>query len=63
MAIAVIAIGASVDVRVIPKWPHAVLAITAIAMNIYAIYTEIVALHGTQRVVDEVNSRIPGAAE
>src|SRR5262249_19836712 len=51
-------IGASVDVRVIPKWPHAVLAIAAIAMNLLAVYTEIIALRGAQRVVDEVNAQI-----
>lgn len=51
-------IGASVDVRVIPRWPHAVLAVAAIAMNLFAVYTEVVALRGAQRVVDEVNSQI-----
>ena len=53
--------GASVDVRVIPRWPHAAVAIVAIVMNLAAVYAEVVALRGTQRVVDEVNSRIPDA--
>jgi hypothetical protein len=51
-------VGASVDVRVLPTWPHATLAIAGIAMNFVAVYTEIVALRGAQRVVDEVNSQI-----
>lgn len=51
-------IGASVDVRVLPIWPHATLAIAAIAMNVFAVYTEVVALRGAQRVVNEVNSLI-----
>ena len=50
--------GASVDVRVIPAWPHAVVAIAAIMMNVAAVYTEVVALRGAQLVVDEVNSLI-----
>ena len=50
--------GASVDVRVIPAWPHAVVAIVAIAMNFAAVYAEVVALRGAQLVVDEVNSLI-----
>ena len=51
-------IGASVDVRVLPRWPHALLAFGAIALNIYALATEIRALQGSARIVDEVNSRI-----
>jgi hypothetical protein len=51
-------IGASVDVRVLPTWPHAALAIAAIALNVFAVYTEVVALGGAQRVVDEVNALI-----
>lgn len=50
--------GASVDVRVIPAWPHAVVAITAIVMNLAAVYAEVVALRGAQLVVDEVNAQI-----
>jgi hypothetical protein len=51
-------LGASVDVRVIPRWPHAVLAIAAIAANLWALYTEVVALRGSAVIVDEVNRQI-----
>lgn len=51
-------VGASVDVRAMPKWPHAALAIGAVAMNLAALWTEIIALQGTARVVDEVNGRL-----
>ena len=51
-------IGASVDVQVIPSWPHASLAFGAVAGNLAALFREIVALRGTARIVDEVNSRI-----
>ena len=51
-------VGASVDTRVIPAWPHAALAIGAVALNAWALWTEIVALRGTSVVVDEVNARI-----
>lgn len=48
-------IGASVDVRVLPSWPHALLAGMALAAQLYTLTTEISALTGTARVVDEVN--------
>ena len=51
-------IGASVDVQVIPSWPHASLAFGAVAGNLVALFREIVALRGTARIVDEVNARI-----
>jgi hypothetical protein len=51
-------IGASVDVGVMPSWPHAALALGAVALNLYALWTEIVALRGTGHIVDEVNSRL-----
>jgi hypothetical protein len=51
-------LGASVDVRVMPAWPHALLAGAGIAAQVYAFFTEIVALTGSARVVDEVNQRL-----
>ena len=51
-------IGASVDVRVLPPWPHAVLAGLALASNLVALASEIAALAGSARVVDDVNSRL-----
>jgi hypothetical protein len=51
-------IGASVDVRVLPSWPHALLAGSALAAQVYTLITEITALTGTARVVDEVNAAI-----
>lgn len=48
-------IGASVDVRVLPSWPHALLAVAALGAQVYTLATEINALTGTARVVDEVN--------
>jgi hypothetical protein len=51
-------IGASVDVRVLPSWPHALLAAAALAAQVYTLITEIAALTGTARVVDEVNAAI-----
>ena len=51
-------LGASVDVRVMPAWPHAALAALGIAAQLYAFFTEIAALTGSARVVDEVNARI-----
>jgi hypothetical protein len=51
-------IGASVDVRVLPSWPHALLAGAALAAQVYTLMTEISALTGTARVVDEVNVAI-----
>ena len=50
--------GASVDVRVMPSWPHGVAAAAAVALNVYALWTEVMALHGTSRIVDEVNGRL-----
>jgi hypothetical protein len=51
-------IGASVDVGVLSPVPHAVLAGLAIATQLYALRTEVAALTGTARVVDEVNRAI-----
>jgi hypothetical protein len=51
-------LGASVDVRVMPAWPHAVLAGAGIAAQLYAFVTEVTALAGSARVVDEVNERL-----
>lgn len=51
-------IGASVDVRVLPAWPHALLAAVAFAYQLYAFATEINALSGSARIVDEVNARL-----
>ncbi len=51
-------IGASVDVRVVPKWPHVVLAGAAVLVNAWALWTEGVALQGTQRVVREVDAKV-----
>ena len=51
-------IGASVDVRVLPAWPHAVLAGAALASQLYTFATEINALTGSARIVDEVNTRL-----
>ncbi len=55
--------GASVDTRVMPGWPHAVLAAVAVALNLWAMASEIAALRTSSGVVDEVNRRIPGAGE
>jgi hypothetical protein len=49
-------IGASVDVGVLSSIPHAVLAALALAAQLYALVTEVHALTGTARVVDEVNA-------
>jgi hypothetical protein len=51
-------LGASVDVRVIPAWPHAVLAGAGILAQLHAFYTEVLALSGSARIVDEVNARL-----
>jgi len=51
-------IGASVDVRVLPPWPHAIIAGLAIASNLAALVSEVVALAGSARVVDDVNKRL-----
>jgi hypothetical protein len=54
-------IGASVDVRVLPAWPHAVLAGLAVASNLAALASEVSALAGSARIVDEVNKRLSDA--
>jgi hypothetical protein len=51
-------IGASVDVRVLSPWPHALVASLAIASNLAALVSEVVALAGSARVVDDVNERL-----
>jgi len=51
-------LGASVDVRVLPSWPHAALAGAGIASQLYAFFTEVAALTGSARIVDEVNARL-----
>ena len=51
-------VGASVDVGVLSSWPHALLAAVALAAQVYTLVTEIRALTGTARVVDEVNARL-----
>jgi hypothetical protein len=51
-------VGASVDVGVLSSWPHALLAALALAAQVYTLLTEIKALTGTARVVDEVNARL-----
>jgi hypothetical protein len=51
-------LGASVDVRVMPSWPHAVLGAAALGAQLYAFFTEVAALTGSARVVDEVNARL-----
>jgi hypothetical protein len=50
--------GASVDVRVLPAWPHAFLAGAAVVYQLYAFRTELAALRGSAQVVDEVNARL-----
>ncbi len=50
--------GASVDVGVLPAWPHGALAAAALTFQIYAFYTEVAALAGSARVVSEVNERL-----
>ena len=50
--------GASVDVRVMPAWPHAALAAAGLVAQLYAFVTEVTALAGSARVVDEVNDRL-----
>lgn len=51
-------VGASVDVGVLPAWPHAGLAGAGIAGQLYALLAEITALRGSARVVDELNLRL-----
>ena len=47
-------IGASVDVQVLPPWPHATIALVSVAVNFHALLSEISALRGTSLIVDEV---------
>jgi hypothetical protein len=51
-------IGASVDVRVLPSWPHAALAGAALLAQIYTLFTEARALTGIGRIVDDLNTRL-----
>lgn len=51
-------LGASVDVGVLPAWPHAALAASALAAQLYAFVAELTALAGSARVVREVNARL-----
>jgi hypothetical protein len=51
-------LGASVDTGVLPPIVHAMIAYGAIACNLAAVRTEIMALTASSRVVDEVNSQI-----
>jgi hypothetical protein len=51
-------LGASVDVGVLSPLPHAVLAALALAAQVYALITEINALGGTARIVNEINARL-----
>lgn len=51
-------IGASVDVGVLPSWPHALLAGGGVLLQLRALLTEITALTGIGRIVDEVNRAI-----
>jgi hypothetical protein len=48
-------LGASVDTGVLPPMVHATLAYGAIACNLAALRTEIIALTESSRIVDEVN--------
>ena len=48
-------LGASVDTRVLPPIVHAMIAYGAIACNIAALKTEIIALTESSRIVAEVN--------
>lgn len=54
-------LGASVDVRVMPAWPHGLLAAVALAAQLHAFATEVTALTGSARVVADVNRRLDGA--
>lgn len=55
-------LGASVDVGAMPVWPHATLAAAGLGAQLYAFVTEVAALAGSARVVDDVNARL-GAHE
>jgi hypothetical protein len=54
-------IGASVDVRVLPAWPHALLALAAVGWQFKAFYIEARALSRIGGIVDEVNRTIFGS--
>jgi hypothetical protein len=58
VTIAAALLGASVDVRVLPRWPHVSLTAAAILVQLYAFALEIRALAGSARVVAEVNERL-----
>jgi hypothetical protein len=47
--------GASVDTGVLPSGVHGMLAYTCLALNLFALRVEIVALTESRRVVEEVN--------
>jgi len=51
-------VGASVDVQVLPSWPHATIALVAVGVNCYALLAEISALRGSSLIVHEVNKRL-----
>ena len=50
--------GAGVDVGVMPPVVHGMIAYGAIASNLMAVKTEIDAIAGSLRIVDEVNARV-----
>ena len=56
-------VGASVDVGAMSAWPHGLIAAAAVACQLYAFGTEIAALTGSARVVDEVNARLADVHE
>lgn len=51
-------LGASVDVGVLPAWSHAALAASGLLAQLYAFVSELTALAGSARIVDEVNARL-----
>jgi hypothetical protein len=58
LTMAAAVMGASVDVGVMPSWPHGTLAAAGLACQLYAFAGEIAALNGSARVVTEVNARL-----
>jgi len=54
-------IGASVDVGVMSRIPHAILAGVALAAQAHTLLAEVRALTGTARIVDDVNARLAGS--
>jgi hypothetical protein len=60
MAVTMVAsiMGASVDVRVLPAWPHALLAGGGLLLQLRALISEMAALTAIGRIVDEVNQAI-----